>query len=287
MKTMSIPIRVVGPGSQPQDEAAQCLDMSRDVDRFAMPRVPERADPHALAEAAETLEEFYEALEAWDPALGGSGPRLNLRGASPAALVIVNQVLGEGEVSIRIDGDCRARIQESVFAGIWRAFELDADDRLRDDWIEAAPLPAIALDAALAAAAPVLPLVEVPDGAMNSPALLAEIRARVEARKRGDPAHVLNLTLFPLTAEDHVVLERALPVGPVAIMSRGFGNCRVTSTLARNVWRVQYFNTMNTLILNTLEVVEAPEVAIAADCDLTDSRERFAELIAWMKEGVD
>jgi len=285
MKTMSIPIRVVGPGSQPQDDAAQCLGMSRDVDRFAMPRVPERVDPHALAEAAETLEEFYEALEAWDPALGRNGPCLHLHGASPAALAIVNQVLGEGEVSIRIEGARRARIQESVFAGVWRAFELDADDRLRDDWVEAASLPAIAVDAALAAAAPVPALVEVPDGAMNSPALLAEIRACVEARQRGDPAHVLNLTLFPLTAEDHMVLERALPVGPVAIMSRGFGNCRVTSTLARNVWRVQYFNAMNTLILNTLEIVEAPEVAIAADCDLADSRERFAELIAWMKEG--
>jgi hydrogenase-1 operon protein HyaF len=286
MKTMPIPIRVIGPGSQPEDDAVQCLGMSRDVDRFAMPHVPERADPHALAEAAETLEEFYEALEAWDPALGRNGPRLYLRGASPAALAIVNQVLGEGEVSIRIEGARRARIQESVFAGVWRAFELDADDRLRDDWVEAASLPAIAVDAALAAAAPVPALVEVPDGAMNSPALLAEIRACVEERKRGDPAHVLNLTLFPLTAEDHVVLERALPVGPVAIMSRGFGNCRVTSTLARNVWRVQYFNAMNTLILNTLEIVEAPEVAIAADCDLADSRERFAELIAWMKEGA-
>jgi hydrogenase-1 operon protein HyaF len=50
------------------------------------------------------------------------------------------------------------------------------------------------------------------------------------------------------------------------------------------VWRVQYFNTMNTLILNTLEVVEAPEVARAAVEDLIDSRERLAELVAWMGE---
>jgi hydrogenase-1 operon protein HyaF len=90
--------------------------------------------------------------------------------------------------------------------------------------------------------------------------------------------------VFPLSPDDHRVLERALPVGPVAMISRGFGNCRVTSTLARDVWRVQYFNSMNTIILDTIEVVDVPEVALAADEDLADSRERLAELIAWMGE---
>ena len=68
------------------------------------------------------------------------------------------------------------------------------------------------------------------------------------------------------------------------MISRGFGNCRISSTLARDVWRVQYFNSMNTLILNTIEVVDVPEVALAADEDLCDSRARLAELIAWMGE---
>jgi len=80
------------------------------------------------------------------------------------------------------------------------------------------------------------------------------------------------------------VLERALPVGPVAIMSRGFGNCRITSTLTRDVWRVQYFNSMNTLILNTIEIVEMPEVVLASAQDLIDTRTRLAELVEWMSE---
>ena len=80
------------------------------------------------------------------------------------------------------------------------------------------------------------------------------------------------------------MLEQALPVGAVAVMSRGFGNCRITSTAARHVWRVQYFNNMQTLILNTIEVVDVPEVAIAAPDDLADTRERLAELVAWMTE---
>jgi hydrogenase-1 operon protein HyaF len=87
-----------------------------------------------------------------------------------------------------------------------------------------------------------------------------------------------------MTPEDHQVLERALPVGSVAIISRGFGNCRITSTGARDIWRVQYFNSMNTLILNTIEVVDVPEVALAADEDLIDTRGRLAELIDWMSE---
>ena len=72
--------------------------------------------------------------------------------------------------------------------------------------------------------------------------------------------------------------RRRCAVGPVAILSRGFGNCRISSTAARDVWRVQYFNNMQTLILNTIEVVDMPEVALAAAEDLADSRERLGEL---------
>jgi hydrogenase-1 operon protein HyaF len=73
-------------------------------------------------------------------------------------------------------------------------------------------------------------------------------------------------------------------VGPVAVISRGFGNCHVTSTGIADVWRVQYFNNMNTLILNTIEIVDVPAVVLAAIEDLTDSRERLAELVDWMGE---
>jgi hydrogenase-1 operon protein HyaF len=41
---------------------------------------------------------------------------------------------------------------------------------------------------------------------------------------------------------------------------------------------------MNTLILNTLEIVDVPEVAQAAVEDLADTRVRLAELVDWMSE---
>jgi hydrogenase-1 operon protein HyaF len=138
-----------------------------------------------------------------------------------------------------------------------------------------------------AGAATGLRAADIPAGAMNSPALLTEIREWVRRYRPGQPAHVVNLTLLPLSPQDHHVLEQALPVGAVAVMSRGFGNCRITSTTAPHVWRVQYFNNMQTLILNTIEVVDVPEVAIAAADDLADTRERLAELVEWMTEDCE
>jgi hydrogenase-1 operon protein HyaF len=145
-------------------------------------------------------------------------------------------------------------------------------------------VPAVALEVARAASGSALAPVDFPSGAMNSQALVAEIASQLVARAPGARAHAINLTLLPMTPDDHGVLERVLPVGPVAIISRGFGNCRVTSTLTRDVWRVQYFNSMNTLILNTIEIVAMPEVVLASPQDLIDTRTRLAELIEWMSE---
>jgi len=154
MKTLSIPVRVIGPGSQPEEEPLQYLDMPRDMNTFQMPLVPERGDTAALSESRDVLAELLEALESWDPAMGVPGPRLDVSRVSPAARATTNQMLGEGEVSIQITGSRTLRIQESVFCGIWRVCELDIDGQLCRDWIEAGPLPEIVLEIALAAAAP-------------------------------------------------------------------------------------------------------------------------------------
>lgn len=282
------PVPVVGPGSQDAGDAElQVLQMPREIAAFAMPGVPQTSSVEALTAAREVLAGFLDAFERWDPLGHADGPRVSLAGLPADALKVVDEVLGEGEVAIQVAGGARHRIQESVFAGVWRVCALDDAGRLAGDWIEAAPVSRVALDAARAAAAERLPPVELPPGAMNSPALIAELSQQLAHRVPGMPAHVVNLTLFPLSTDDHQVLERALPVGPVAMISRGFGNCRITSTLVRDVWRVQYFNSMNTLILNTIEVVDVPEVALAADEDLVDSRARMAELVAWIDESIE
>jgi hydrogenase-1 operon protein HyaF len=285
MKDFPLPVRMVGAGSQPgEDEELQYLEMPRGMNTFRMPLVPERADATALTDARDLLAAFLALLEGWDPAVTPHGPRLDLAGVGAPALEIMNQMLGEGEVSIQIGGARAFRIQESVFTGLWRVCALDGEGRLAQDWLEGGMLPAIAGERARELTRATPPRVELPTGAMNSPALLAEIGSQMATRKRGDRAHVINLTLFPMTPEDHVVLEQALPVGAVAMISRGFGNCHVTSTGLADVWRVQYFNNMNTLILNTIEIVDVPEVVLAAVEDLADTRERLAELVDWMSE---
>ena len=126
MKEFPLPVRIVGPGSQADhDEPLQYLDMPRGMDTFQMPRVPDRADGHDLATARDALARYIEQLAQWNPVAGGEGPRLEFAGMPARALTVMNQVLGEGEVSIRIDGLARYRIQESVFTGIWRVVGLD------------------------------------------------------------------------------------------------------------------------------------------------------------------
>jgi len=284
MKDFPIPVRMVGAGSQVEDEELQYLEMPRGMTTFEMPRVPEKVDPAAMTAARDLLAGYLAALEGWDPAGAAPGPRLDLIGTPAPVLTIVNQVLGEGEVSVRIGGERDLRIQESVFTGIWRICEPAPDGTLARDWIEAASVPAVAVESAQATSAPTLVPVELPPGAMNSPALLREIGTRLHDARPGAAPHVINLTLFPMSPEDHAVMEAALGPGSVAMISRGFGNCHITSTRARNVWRVQYFNNMKTLILNTIEVVHVPEEALAAPEDLEDSRTRLAELVDWMSE---
>ena len=249
---------------------------------FSMPQVPEDADAASIAAARRLLARFVEQMD------DGATPRVELSALPAGVLRVLNESLGEGEVSVRIatrNGDgAEVRIQETVFAGVWRELHLRADGSVEHDWLHACPVPPVALERAQRAATTHLAPFELPRGAMNSPALLTEIREQVLHFRAGQPTHVINLSLLPLTPEDQVVLEQAAPVGPVAILSRGFGNCRITSTTLRNLWRVQYFNSMQTLILNTLEVVEVPEVAMAAADDLADSRERLRELLDWMSE---
>lgn len=284
MSDFPLPVRMIGPGSQPEEEELQYLPLPHEMNTFRMPAVPETADTIALRASRDLLAAFFAAMERWNPIANPEGPQFDLADVPADALAITNQMLGEGEVSIAITGDPSFRIQESVFTGVWRVCAFDGSGETIGDWLEAGALPRVVTEAARRGSLPQITAPPLPMGAMNSPALLAEIDAQMRERPANGRAHVINLTLFPMTPEDHQVLEGALPVGPVAIISRGFGNCRITSTVARDVWRVEYFNSMNTPILRTIEVVAVPEVALAAVEDLEDSRTRLADLVVWMSE---
>lgn len=119
---------------------------------------------------------------------------------------------------------------------------------------------------------------------MNAPALLAEIADRAARYRVDADPHVINLTLLPVTPEDLAYLDAALGRSGVNLLSRGYGNCRITATRLDGVWWVQYFNASDKLILNTLEITDLPEAALAAPEDIADTIERLADCLASLRE---
>jgi hydrogenase-1 operon protein HyaF len=278
MQAFPIPVVALGPGSQTEDEALNYLPMPQAMRTYSPPILPEPGEALGCAGARAWLEGLLAAVRAWRP---GQAPiALSLGGLSGPDRELVDQVLGEGEVSAQVTGEGGTLgIQESVFAGVWRLLGKDRDGAVFADRVEVGEVPAaVRLAGSRRSATPkALP---VTAGVINAPALLAEIAE--QAVRPQAQTHVINLSLLPFGPEDGAWLDLCLGRGPVTLLSRGYGNCRVTATGVARVWWVQYFNSQDALILNTIEVTEVPEVACAAALDLEDSAERLAEVIAWI-----
>ncbi|MCO1351086.1 hydrogenase expression/formation protein [Burkholderia vietnamiensis] len=284
MKTFPVPVVPFGPGSQPEGDAVlDYMPMPQAMHTFVAPSLPERADARALDVVRGIL---LTVLDALDACRRGEQPApIDLTVCDADALRILNAVLGEGEVSARIDtADAGSvLIQETVFAGVWRIAEDGPAGRA--ERIEVGGAPAALAVAAHAAAAPELPVSDThPSGVMNAPAILTEVRDQVARWRAGDAPHVINLTLLPLSSEDGAFIDAVLGGGPVSVLSRGYGNCRIASTGVVHCWRIAYFNSQDTLILNTIEITDLPEIVQAAPEDIDDSHERLAQLIDWVEE---
>jgi hydrogenase-1 operon protein HyaF len=191
---------------------------------------------------------------------------------SAAVVREVNEMLGQGEVSVLAPAQ-GLTAQETAFTGVWRVRGPGLD------LIEAGAFPGMLRDLALARRRPHIGVDAPPIGLMNAPALLAEVRDLSARYRPGDEATVINLSLLPVTPEDLIFLDEILGRTGFSILSRGFGNCRITATAYPHVWWVQYFNGMEKLILNSIEVVDLPTVALAAAEDYRDSSVRLAEWI--------
>jgi hydrogenase-1 operon protein HyaF len=281
MRPIQIPIRSLMP--EPTD-AVDYMPMPREMNTFQMPQLPEPAADMDVAGARDVLELFLDQMKAW---LDQGGPlaALDLVGLPAASLRVLNETLGEGEVSAIVEAGHEIRIQETVFSGVWREQHLRGSQLLHD-YLLAAPIPPVIGALACERATRRLRQLPLPAGAMNVPALVSELQEAIDRSGPTTPSHVINLTLLPLSPEDAAHLDAVLDGGSVVLLSRGFGNCRISSTAAHNVWRVQYFNNMQTLILNTIEVIAMPEVALAAREDLLETRDRLADLVLWMGDSV-
>ena len=283
MKEFPIPVVAFGPGSQPEEEDLQYMPLPAAMMTFALPVLNEEADPALMAAACAVVEQLRAKMEATSLA-SSPIPVIELQEMDTEVVRLLNQTMGEGEVSISVRGSSAYRIQETVFAGVWRLHEFAADGRLTRDAIMACAIPPIVTLWAREDVSLDCPLPEKTPGIMNALSVLTEVVGKARTFKAGDAAHVVNLTLLPMSPEDMECLPQTLGVGAVTILSRGYGNCRITSTRLPNVWWVQYFNSMDTLILNTIEVSEVPEVALASQEDYEDSIERLGEWLQVMQE---
>ncbi|MBI1195253.1 MAG: hydrogenase expression/formation protein [Gammaproteobacteria bacterium] len=202
------------------------------------------------------LEALLSELYGYD---GKLKPPIDLQSLDEANRELVDQVLGEGDVSVVIDGMARTLIQESVLAGVWRVRSTDDEGNMLSDHIEVASIPWAVRARSFDKAA-------------------AKIASANEALPEGG-THAINLSLLPQTEQDLAFLHEKLGPGKVVILSRGYGNCRITSTGTDKVWWVQYFNSQDSMILNTLEITAVPEVACAAPEDIADSAQRLNEIL--------
>ncbi len=271
---------IVGPGTQPSEDDGSVLEymeMPKNMRTYSAPALPEPEETQGIERALALLAEVR--LAAASVAAGQAARSFDITGLDATNREFIDQVLGDGEVSIVAGASILA--QESVLAGIWRLQETDVTGVLKRDSIEVGAFPAAVLDVAHVAALECMRSHRgaLPQGVLNAPPLVTELDDKIAAYGPGVSAHVINLTLLPQTEEDLAFLDERLGSGSVTILSRGYGNCRITSTGTRNAWWVRYFNSRDAIVLNTIEVAEVPSVACAAEEDLADSAQRLGEIL--------
>jgi hydrogenase-1 operon protein HyaF len=290
IKPFPIPVVAdLGPGTQSEDDTLDYIAMPQGMETFHTPVLPE---PEDIAQHAGAVVVLHEVLAALRQVAEGAAPKLDTAQVSLANLaakdlILINQVLGEGEVSAQVlahQGAPVLHIQESVFAGVWRVMESQSDGTLRD-WIEVGGIPGVLRQTAkLDASQPMPAAMPVPPDVMNAPSVLVELEDQRSTWQPGQLAHVVNLSLLPLTPMDIGYLDHCLGTGRVLILSRGYGNCRITNCCVPHTWRVVYYNSQDTVILNSVEVTDMPEVACAAPEDLVDSVDRLHEVLQWVNQ---
>ncbi len=271
---------LVGPNSQPGEDDGATLDlfpMPSGMMTFSAPNIPEPDEAAGLEAGIAALEQVLVLLRDFDAA-APENTAVDLAGLDPANLDLVNQVLGEGEVSII--GGARFQAQEAVLAGVWRVRETGETGSVVRDTVQVGLFPhAIARSAFSGARDHVVMPDSLGPNIFNAPPLVAEIDEHLNKAGNGAGPHVINLSLLPHTEEDLTFLNDLLGRGGLTILSRGYGNCRITATATRNVWWVQYYNSQDSLILNSIEITGVPEVACASLEDIADSADRLNEIL--------
>lgn len=280
-----------GPGSYFEDDNLSYMPMPHEMDTFEIPVLPEPGELRHFPEVGQLLDALQAALDiaARVTPEPGESHRLELNQLAAGACGLLYQTLGDGEVAARVaaaDGEPGLRIQETILAGVWWIQQLDDQGQPQHQWLEVGQVPDALVFSAFDQGISDFSIGALPSGLLNGAPVVLELldKAALLRQQALVQPHVVNLSLLPFAPEDHEFLARRLGQGRVVILSRGYGNCRISSCAVPGIWRVQYFNSTDQLILDTLEVVTIPQVACAAREDLEDSAERLREILDALRQ---
>jgi hydrogenase-1 operon protein HyaF len=239
-------------------------------------------DPDLIARAGEGVCAFLDRVRTAIAAYreGDEHPRFGFDALPPEDRRVLAEILGEGEVTIGLGLDPRFEARESVLPGLWRVRVVEPDGSVAQEWLEIGDVPLVVRAGAQAMTRPELRVPDqAPEGAMNALPVLGEVADRVRSLRPGQPNHVINFTLMPMTPVDTALIARVLGRAPFDATSRGFGSCKVHLTGHRGVWGVQFFNGMGKVILDTLEIGDVPVALLAAQDDYAESALRLGEIL--------
>lgn len=261
------------------------IDLPGSMNAYTAPSIPDPEAVRHLDGAREAMAWLQNALIGWQP--GGDPLIADLSRLDASNRELVNQVLGEGEVSVSATNPVNARIQESVLTGVWRTLYFDEQNQLACDLVEVAPVPHIvSLATAQETEVDSKGNGDMPDVISALP-ILVELAAAREKYIADGTEHAINLSLLPMSDEELGFIDERLGPGPIEFLSQAYGKCQVSSTGVSNIWWTKHYNSMGKLILNLLEVVDVPAVVAAAPEDIADSAQRLEEILApyWNDEG--
>ena len=114
---------------------------------------------------------------------------------------------------------------------------------------------------------------------MNAPFVLAEIAAALQnLRDKGEPRK-LYLSQIPLTEEDAQYLAEFLSVGCIVIEHRALSRTVWRETGFPGVWWGEYSDAGMKVALQTIEIAQVPDLALAQTEDIAEAAERMKHLL--------
>lgn len=288
MKPLSISIAAIGPATGSADESAtalQYLHLPTHLDVYPppVPALHEKGGGLSLR-ARDLMQRALDQLAAQTADMPATA--LDLARLPREDRVAVDLLLQDGDVNVLYAGARRVEIQLSAYPGLWRVryFELGGSE-LVADMLEIGSVPRVVSVGSFPHPEPHWQLdpASLPGGVVNAPLLLMELLDRSELYAPGESPYALDLSQLPQGPEDLQFLAQSLGQGPVTVLTRGRGHCRINSTRLPYVWWLQHYAASDSMILNTLEVIDVPAAVCVSQHELAIGAMRFAEALQSLK----